>query len=157
MSEAQVSASSVIAAALSLERALEVYHRDKDRRSLVGALKEQLARYAAASQAENNRNIGLRILFNQMAHMPDDMLLETFKKLSEIGLDMAALTGVPMPATISIKQALGLPAGGPQSSLGGRTALNPKDTGLLLEAIEHAAHFFRDKAPLQIERSREGG
>jgi hypothetical protein len=59
---------------------------------------------------------------------------------------------------VSIQQAFGLPGGGSQPSLGDRSTSNPvKDTGMLLEAIEHAAGFFRDKATHQIEHSREGG
>jgi len=45
-----------------------------------------------------------------------------------------------------------LPGGGSQSALGSRTASNPfKDTGMLLEAIEHVSAHFRDKVAHQIE------
>ena len=85
--------------ALSLKSELEAYDSDKDRRSLLGALKEQflLDRLVAASQAENTRNLGLQILFNRMEHMSDKMLLKTIRMLSEIGArDLTAVTGVPV-------------------------------------------------------------
>jgi hypothetical protein len=170
MSEAQVSAQvsassyrSPVDAALSLESELEAYDRDKDRRPLLNALKEHflLNRLVTASQAENNRNLALRILFDRMERMSDSMLLKTFKVLSEAGApDLTAVTGTPVPRgrtpMVSIQQAFGLPGGGSQPSLGDRSTSNPvKDTGLLLEAIEHVARHFRGKTPLQIEQ--EGG
>jgi hypothetical protein len=89
MSEVQVPAQvrPPVEPALSLKSELEAYDRDKDRRSLLGALKEQflLNRYAAASQAEKNRNLALQILFNRMERMSDKMLLKTVRVLSEIG------------------------------------------------------------------------
>ena len=98
MSEVQVPRSPV-EPALSLKSELEAYDRDKDRRSLLGAVKEQflLDRLVAASQAENTRNLGLQILFNRMEHMSDKMLLKTIRMLSEIGArDLTAVTGVPV-------------------------------------------------------------
>ena len=98
MSEVQV-AGSPVGPALSLKSELEAYDSDKDRRSLLGALKEQflLDRLVAASQAENTRNLGLQILFNRMEHMSDKMLLKTIRMLSEIGArDLTAVTGVPV-------------------------------------------------------------
>jgi hypothetical protein len=87
MSEAQVSAQvSPVEAALSLKSGLEAYDRDKDRRFLVDALKEQFLsnKYVAASQAENVRNLGLRILSSRLEAMSDNMLLKTIRELSEI-------------------------------------------------------------------------
>ena len=98
MSEVQV-ARSPVGPALSLKSELEAYDSDKDRRSLLGALKEQflLDRLVAASQAENTRNLGLQILFNRMEHMSDKMLLKTIRILSEIGArDLTAVTGLPV-------------------------------------------------------------
>ena len=98
MSEVQVPLSPV-EPALSLKSELEAYDSDKDRRSLLGALKEQflLDRLVAASQAENTRNLGLQILFNRVEHMSDKMLLKTIRMLSEIGArDLTAVTGVPV-------------------------------------------------------------
>jgi hypothetical protein len=141
---AQVSASSYrspVEPALSLKSELEAYDRDKDRRSLLGALKEQflLNRLVAASQAENTRYLGLQILFNRIEHMSDKMLIKTVRVLSEIGaLDLAAVTGTTVPVSeppmVSIQQAFRLPGGGFQP-LGDRSASNLlKD---LLEAHEH--------------------
>jgi hypothetical protein len=96
MSEVQVPRSPV-EPALSLKSELEACDSDKDRRSLLGALKEQflLDRLVAASQAENTRNLGLQILFNRMEHMSDKMLLKTIRMLSEIGaLDLTAIAGI---------------------------------------------------------------
>jgi hypothetical protein len=158
---AQLTASSYrspVEAALSLKSELEAYDGDKDRRSLVGALKEQflLNRYVAASQAENNRNLALRILLNRMEKMSDNMLLRTIRHLSEIGaLDLTVVTRTP---TVSIQQEFGLPGGVSQTSLGNRAASNPiKDVGMLLEALEHVADHFQGKATHQIGHSREGG
>ena len=89
MSGVQVPAQvrSPVEPALSLKCELEAYDRYKDRRSLLGALKEHflLNRYVAASQAEKNRNLALQILFNRMERMSDKMLLKTVRVLSEIG------------------------------------------------------------------------
>ena len=116
---AQVSASSYpspVEAAFSLKSELETYERDKDRRALVRALKEQflINRLVAASQAETNRNLALQILFNRMEHMSDKMLVKTIRVLGEIGaLDLTALTGTPVPGgrspMVSIQQAFRLP------------------------------------------------
>ena len=82
--------------ALSLKSELEAYDRHKDRRVLLGALKEQflLNRLVAASQAENTRKLALQTLFNRLEHMSDKMLLKTIRMLSEIGaLDLTAIAG----------------------------------------------------------------
>src|SRR5260370_36145281 len=146
MSETQVSAQisassyrSPVDAALSLKSEPQPYDKDKDRRALIGALRDQflINRLVAASQAETNRNLGLQVLFNRMEHMSDKMLLKTIKVLSEIGaLDLTALTGTPVPGgrtpMVSIQQAVGLPR------VGSQPASNPvKGTGMLLEAYEH--------------------
>ena len=73
---AQVSAPSYrspVEPALSIKSELEAYDRHKDRRVLLGALKEQflLNRLVAASQAENTRKLALQILFNRMERMSD--------------------------------------------------------------------------------------
>src|SRR6516164_6894558 len=152
---AQVSASSYrspVEAALSLESELEAYDRDKDRKSLLNAVKEHflLNRLVAASQAENTRTLGLQILFNRMEHMPNKMLLKAVGKLGKSGaLDLATITGKPIPGkpspVVSLQQVLGLP-GGPVS--------NPvKDTGMLLEAIEHVAGHFRTRTMPETEQS----
>jgi hypothetical protein len=74
---------------------------DKDR--LLSGLKEQLLNVGTA---QNNRNQALRILFNRMERMSDDMVFETIRKLSEIGaVDMTAATETLVP--------------------GGRTLMNP--------------------------------
>src|SRR5215475_11886975 len=153
---AQVPASSYrspVEAALSLESELEAYDRDKDRKALLNAVKEQflLNRLVAASQAENTRNLGLQILFNRMDNMSDKTLLKTIRKLDKGGaLDLATITGGPIPRKpspiVSIHQ-FGLPGGGSQTLAGCSTASNPvKDTGMLLEAIEHVAGHFRQRA-----------
>jgi hypothetical protein len=150
---------SPVEAALNLESELQAYDRDKHRRPLLNALKDQflLNRLVAASQVEDTRNLGIRILYERMDKMSDRMLLKTVTKLAKMGaVDLAAITGGPIPGRsspmVSIQQAFGLPGGGSQSALGNRTASNPfKDTGMLLEAIEHVSAHFRDKAAHQIE------
>jgi hypothetical protein len=90
MSEAQASAqvsasscNSPVEAALSLKSELEAYERDRDRRPLLNAVKDQflLNRLVAASQAENTRNLGLQILLNRMEHMSNSALLKAVKVL----------------------------------------------------------------------------
>ena len=125
MSEVEVPRSPV-EPALSLKCELEAYDRDKDRGSLLGALKEQflLNRLVAASQAENSRNLGLQILFSRMEHMSDKMLLKTIRMLSEIGSrDLTAVTGVPVSGGGRTPMfSIQLPGGGSQLSLGDRSA-----------------------------------
>jgi hypothetical protein len=136
---------------------------DKNR-SLLSSVKQQLLvqRCVVDSQAERNRNLALRILFNRMDRMPDDNeRLKTIKELGEIGaLDKTAATGTLVPGgptpMDSIQELIGRFRGRFQPSLGDRPASNPvKDLGMLLEALEHAARFFSDKA--KIERGGEGG
>jgi hypothetical protein len=159
----------------------EAQMSDMDRRSLLSRLKEQFQLNVATSQAENNRNQGLQILFHQMERMPNNMRLKTIEKLTEIGaLGMtAATTGTSVPGARppmdsiqrdrpasnpvkeaemlleAIKHSVGLPGGGSQPSLGDRPASNPvKEIGELLEALQHIATYFKENGPLQIEPSR---
>jgi hypothetical protein len=173
MSEPQVSAQVSVSAyrspieaaevALSLESELETYERERDRGPLVRALKEQflLTRYLAALQAENNRKLGLQILFKRVERMSDKMLLKTVRVLSDIGaLDLTAVTGTSVPVSetpmVSIQQAFKVPAGGSQPSLGERSSSNPvKEDGMVPEADEHIAAHLREKAPHQIEQEVE--
>jgi hypothetical protein len=155
---AQVSASSYrspVEPALSLKSELEAYDRDKDRRSLLGALKEQflLNRYVAASQAEKNRTLALQILLPRMERMSDKMLLRTVRVLSEIGApDLTAVAGVPMSGRTPMVS-IQLPGRGSQLSLGDRSASNlVTHTAMLLEPYERMAAHLRDKATHHIEQ-----
>ena len=111
---AQVSASSYrspVEPALSLKNELEAYDRHKDRRVLLGALKEQflLNRLVAASQAENTRKLALQTLFNRMERMSDKTLLKAIRMLSEIGsLDLTAIAGTEVTGG---QTRVGLPGG----------------------------------------------
>jgi hypothetical protein len=135
----------------------EAYERDKDRRPLLNAVKEQflLSRLAAASKAEAARDLAIQVLQEKMEHMPDTMLLKTIKVLSEAGApDLTTLTATPVPRgrapMVSIQQAFGFPGGGSQSSLGDRTASNPiKEAGMLVEAVERITSRLRDEATQQ--------
>ena len=110
----------------------------------IGALKArfQLHKYLAAAQAENHKNRGLQILLNRMDRLSDSMVLKTVRQLGKSrALDMVAITGVPIPggnptSTISIQERFGLPG-----------VNTEKDVGFLLEAIDHAAAFFRKQGP----------
>jgi len=163
MSKAEVYRSPV-AVALSLQSELEAYEKDKDRRPLLNAVKDQflLNRLVASSQAENARDLAVQILRDRMSRMCNSTLLKTVKVLSDAGAqDLTAATGTPVPTgrtpMVSIQQAYGLPGGGFQPWLGNGTTSNPvKDTGLLLEAVEHAAAYFRDKTihPVEDEESQ---
>ena len=165
MSKAEVYRSPV-AVALSLQSELEAYEKDKDRRPLLNAVKDQflLNRLVASSQAENARDLAVQILRDRMSRMSNSTLLKTVKVLSDAGAQdlTAAVTGTPVPRgrtpMVSIQQAFGLPGGGFQPSLGNCTTSNPvKDTGLLLEAVAHAAAFFRDKAAHPVEDEESQG
>ena len=153
---AQVSASSYrspVEPALSLKNELEAYDRHKDRRVLLGALKEQflLNRLVAASQAENTRKLALQILFNRMERMSDKILLKTIRMLSEIGaLDLTAIAGTPVTGR---QTRVGLPGGGSQPSLGDRSTSNlVKHAAMLMEPCGQivAAHL-RGKETHHIE------
>jgi hypothetical protein len=78
----------------------EIFDRDKDRRSLLNAMKDQclLNRMVASSQAENDRDLALQILSIRMEGMSDNMLLRTIRELGEIGaMELAAVAGTPAP------------------------------------------------------------
>jgi len=78
----------------------EAFDRDKDRRPLLNAMKDEfrLNRMVASSQAEDNRDLALQILSIRMDDMSDNMLLRTIRELSEMGaLELAAVTGTPVP------------------------------------------------------------
>ena len=133
---------------LSLKSELEACDRDKDRRGLLGALKEQflLNRLVAASQAEKNRNLALQILFNRMERMSDKMLLKTIMVLSEIGArELTTVTGIPVSGGRTPMFSIQIPGGGSQGSLGDRSTSNlVKRTAIL--------PLLRDKAPHHIEQ-----
>ena len=156
---AQVSASSYrspVEPALSLKSELEAYDRDKDRRSLLGALKEQflLNRYVAASQAEKNRCLALQILFNQMERMSDKMLLKTVRVLSEIGArELTAVTEVPVSGGRTPMFSIQIPGGGSQPSLGDRSTSNlVKRTAILMERYEQIAADLQSKETHHIQQ-----
>jgi hypothetical protein len=156
---AQVSASSYcspVEPALTLKSELEAYDRDKDRRPLLNALKEQflLNRYVAASQAEKNRNLALQILFNRMERMSDKMLLRTVRVLSDIGArELTAVTEVPVSGGRTPMFSIPIPGGGSQPSLCDRSTSNlVKHTAMLMEPYEQIAAHLRDKEIHHIER-----
>ena len=160
MSEVQVPAQgrSPVEPALSLKSELEAYDRDKDRRYLLGALKEQflLNRYVAASQAEKNRNLALQILFNRMERMSDKMLLKTIMVLSEIGArELTTVTGVPVSGGRTPMFSIQIPGGGSQPSSGNRSTSNlVKHVAMLMEPCGQivAAHLRgKETHPIQQE------
>ena len=147
---AQVSAPSYrspVEPALSIKSELEAYDRHKDRRVLLGALKEQflLNRLVAASQAENTRKLALQTLFNRLEHMSDKTLLNTIRMLSEIGsLDLTAIAGTEVTGG---QTRVGLPGGGDRS-----TSNLVKHAAMLMEPCGQivAAHL-RGKETHHIE------
>ena len=158
MGEVQVPAQvrSPVEPALSLKSELEAYDRDKDRRSLLGALKEQflLNRYVAASQAEKNRCLALQILFNQMERMSDKMLLKTVRVLSEIGArELTAVTGVPVSGGRPPMFSIQIPGRGSQPSLGDRSTSNlVKHTAMLMEPYEQITAHLGGKETRHIQQ-----
>ena len=156
---AQVSASSYcspVEPALTLESELEAYDRDKDRRPLLNALKEQflLNRYVAASQAEKNRNLALQILFNRMERMSDKMLLRTVRVLSDIGArELTAVTGVPVSGGRTPMFSIPIPGGGSQPSLCDRSTSNlVKHTAMLMEPYEQITAHLGGKETRHIQQ-----
>jgi len=156
-----------VAVALDLKRELDEYEKSKDRKPLIDALKEQflLTRYNAANQSEKVRQLGFELLFERMQHMSDNMLLRTLRELSEMGvIDLQSITGIATGARgaplVNMQQIFGHGGIGTRDDLrfgsSSNTESNPiKDTGLLLEALEHVANHFRDKGPILIEASPE--
>ena len=139
---------------LSLKSELEACDRDKDRRGLLGALKEQflLNRLVAASQAEKNRNLALQILSNRMERMSDKMLLKTVMVLSKIGArELTAVTGIPLSGTPMFS--IQVPGGGSQRSLGDRSTSNlVKHTAMLMERYEQIAAHLGGKETHHIQQ-----
>ena len=158
MSGVQVPAQvrSPVEPALSLKCEQEAYDRYKDRRSLLGALKEHflLNRYVAASQAEKNRNLALQTLFNQMERMSDKMLLKTVRVLSEIGArELTAVTGVPVSGGRPPMFSIQIPGRGSQPSLGDRSTSNlVKHTAILMERYEQIAADLQSKETHHIQQ-----
>ena len=78
--------SSVVKLAPDLETDLEAYEKDKDRKSLLKALDEQLLlnRYAAGCEAAAVLNAAFQVLAARMDGMPVNMLLRTITMLSKI-------------------------------------------------------------------------
>jgi hypothetical protein len=158
MSEVQVPAQgrSPVEPALSLKSELEAYDRDKDRRPLLGALKEQflLNRLVAASQAEKNRNLALQILFNQMERMSDKMLLKTVMVLSEIGArELTAVTGAPLSRGRTPTFSIQIPGEGSQPSFGDRsTSSLVTHTAMLIEPYEQITAHLGGKETHHIQQ-----
>src|SRR5215471_21060171 len=155
MSEVQVPRSPV-EPALILKSELEAYDRDKDRRSLLGALKEQflLNSLVAASQAEKNRNLALQTLFNQMERMSDKMLLKTVRVLSEIGArELTAVTGARLSGARAPTFSIQIPGGGSQPSFGDRsTSSLVKHTAMLMEPYEQITAHLGGKETHHIQQ-----
>ena len=157
MSGVQVPAQvrSPVEPALSLKCELEAYDRYKDRRSLLGALKEHflLNRYVAASQAEKNRNLALQILFNRMERMSDKMLLKTVRVLSEIGAqELTALTGAPLSGGRTPTFSIQIPGGGSQPSGDRSTSSLVKHTATLMEPYEQITAHLGGKETHHIQQ-----
>jgi hypothetical protein len=131
------------------------------RSSLLNALKEKLLKaHVSTAPAENNRIQAVRILSNQMARMPDDMLLKTIREVSKVAaLDMTAETDAlaaegPMAA---IQKIFCLLRESSQPPLEDSPASLYKEGFLLLEAIEHVERYFKDNPGLlQNLRARFG-
>jgi hypothetical protein len=132
---------------LELKRELEAYDKNRDRSVLIKALREQFLtlRYDAAGLVERDRLAALEILFERMPDMSDSMLLKTVQVLSDIGaVDMTPIIG-PSKTTppFIFQQNMG---GYGQSAAGISSENNPvKNTGHLLEALEHLSNYFRGK------------
>jgi len=156
---------SPVQVALDLKKELDAFERDQDRRALVSALRDQflMNRLVASSKVEAIRDHSLNVLFGRVDKMSDPMLMRLVEKLSSMGaLDLETFMGGgggggpggggPMgnrsgpPPMVSIQQAFGLPPNALPSSLEASGSTNPvKETGMLIEAVEHAARYLRDK------------
>jgi hypothetical protein len=132
--------------ALKMMDELKQFEKTRDRSVFIKALKEQflITRMDAANLVEKNRTAALEILVNRLSNMSDSVLLRTIETLSNIGaVDMQAITGSGKPGhpLIAIQQNSGSLSQSRVSMEG-----NPvKDTGQLLESLEHLANYFRGK------------
>lgn len=130
--------------ALSLKRELEMYDRDKDRSVLIKALRDQflMTRFSAAVETEKSRVLALEVLSNRMASMSDGMLFRAIELLAQIGVEDLTIMTKGAPGSIALQQNnISMNEGAGISQTG-----NPlKETGELLEALEHIARHFRGK------------
>jgi hypothetical protein len=146
----------IVDAALDLKPELEEFDRTKDRSVLIKALRDRflIARYDSAALVEKNRLAASEILIGRMPKMSDNMLIKTIETLSQVGaVDMTSITGSGKSPLNAVQQNLGIPSQGGRVSIKG----NPvKDTGQLLEALEHIAAHFREKTiELQAEEEEK--
>jgi hypothetical protein len=130
--------------ALHLKRELEVYEANKDRSVLIKALREQflITRQNSAVEMEKARLKALEVLVDRMDKMSEPMLLKTIASLSDIGgLDLTLLTkNNNVGPMINLQQNVGISM--ESKNLEG----NPiKNTGELLESLEHIANHFRGR------------
>jgi hypothetical protein len=127
--------------ALNMRRELESYSVTKDRAILIKAMRDQfvLTRNNAALEVEKNRLLALDILVTRMAKMSDNMLIRVIEMLSSIGaVDLEAITNGPSPLVTMQQNNLGIALG--------KDGSNPvRDTGELLECLEHLGTHFRNK------------
>ena len=136
--------------ALGMMNELQQFEKTRDRSVFIKALKEQflIKRLDASGLVEKNRLAALEVLINRLDGMSDSVLLRTIETLSKIGaVDMEAITGsgrVSHPL-IAVQQNSGLLSQGGRVNIEG----NPvKDTGQLLESLEHLANYFRGKTEI---------
>ena len=151
--------------ALNLRQEIEDYIRTGNRQSLVEGLRDQFLanRHLAASKVEEARVHATGILITRMESMSDSMLLRTIETLAKTSdKDLEALFGLgnkgaPMFSFVQnngAPQQPALPVGD-----GGTSGTNPvRQTGQVLEAIEHLSKFFANRpkdAPLIEGRTRD--
>lgn len=141
-----------VEAALSLKRELEMYDRDKDRSVLIKALRDQflLTRFNAAVETEKSRILAMEVLSNRIPSMSDGALFRAIELLAQIGIeDLTLMTKGAPGSLIALQQNISMNEGG-ISQTG-----NPlKETGELLEALEHIARHFRGKT-IDLEKEEE--
>ncbi len=137
---------------LDIKSELEEYRRSGNRQELLNVLRDQflINRHGAAARAEDARTLAIEVLFNRIPHMSENMLVRVIDTLAQAGaIDMQAIMGAlpdrgPMP---SLTQQFAT-AGGQQlaGNLGGNAENNPvRQTGQVLEAIEHISNYLKTK------------
>jgi len=130
-----------VEAALNLKRDLDLYHINKDRTVLIKAFRDQFLamRSNAAVEIEKGRLKAIEVLIDRMPRMTDMQLLKTIQSLSEItAVDLIAATKTGPGPLVNVQQNLGI-----SMTQGGSNPV--RQTGELLEAIEHIANHFRNK------------
>jgi hypothetical protein len=145
--------------ALDLKRELEQYDKNRDRSVFIKAVRDQflMTRYHSSVKVEDTRLRALDILISRMDTMSDNMLMRLVENLSGAGArDLELIIGgssAKAGPLFALQQNI-------SSSIGQSDRMSPgsnpvKDTGELLESLEHIAAYFREKKIIDLKPEKE--